>query len=102
MFYALVLDQNEIMKKVNLFVALAPVAKMANVSNEKLDLITHGLSLFFIETALEEAKIYDFFNKNDESTELLTAFINAVDASTDPSQSFDDPEAKLVSHRFFP
>jgi len=43
MFYALVEDQPKIMSKVNLFIALAPIARMASVTDSKLQTVAKTL-----------------------------------------------------------
>ena len=59
MFYALVNDQPKIMSKVNLFVALAPIARMAKTT---LGTYAHGLSM--LEIGLGAAKTYRVFGPN--------------------------------------
>ena len=59
MFYALVKDQAKIMSKVNLFVALAPIARMANITGA---LKTMGDNIEFIDLGLNVAHMWEVFS----------------------------------------
>ena len=49
------------MSKVNLFVALAPIARMASVTTPSLLKITKNI--FWVELGFKAAKIYDVFDE---------------------------------------
>ena len=110
MFYALVKDQAAIMSKVNLFVALAPIARMASVTGslekigQNIDFVDIGLNLthqWEIFSAGQKEFINSFGSETADKSPFQ-ALVLAVSGSKDPSKSHSDPTSSLILHKNFP
>ena len=70
MFLAGSLDPAYFKQKVNLFVALAPVGTTASISNPLLKFASDHINLF-IDTIVEDNKLYNWFPNFEEGTEAI-------------------------------
>jgi hypothetical protein len=105
MFYALVHDQPKIMSKVNLFVAFAPIARIAGVQDFSI-ISDHMVS---VESVAHGINLNEIFDQNFKTSLYEAAgspfgqWIGAFKAVVSAIKGeFDDPERSLVASARFP
>ena len=99
MFYALVKDQPKIISKVNLFIALAPIARLAHPTSSGIKAFANNLS--FIEIGTEWSHLWRLFTDKQKKYVDFDGIVKAVSGG-DETKSHSDPDAAKVGHKYFP
>ena len=98
MFYALAKNQDLIMSKVDLFVALAPVVYMKHVSLA----LEHGVKLLpSVMNTADKVKLYSLFNPSEVSSDfsgpaeiLVNGFVKLFTATFGPNLDLKESSTK--------